>query len=168
MRNIDENERDFEIDLSPDYKTEMPNLNIEIHAISLTFKYRIIPARIVENPKFDPYVSTKFHERYEYKNVVQNSRKLLSQHDLNLGFDTSLEPGKFYINPVLDFCYYCHDIKNNTATMLLLESYQHGTLLQAKFDMDIEVAKKFVEITNNAEVERLGKMLLKLEEIKKP
>jgi hypothetical protein len=168
MRNIDENARDFEIILSSDFKTEIPNLGVDINATSVTFKYRIIPARIIENSTLDPYISERLSQGYEYRDAIQGTKRVFSSFDLNLGLDTLLEPGKFYINPTLDFCYYCRGIKNNIVVMLLLESYQHGNLMQAEFSMDIEVANKLVEITDNTEIERLKKILLKLEKVQKP
>jgi hypothetical protein len=61
-------------------------------------------------------------------------------NDLNFGFDTRLTPAKFYDNPKLE-SYYCDKIEDDTATLYLVESYQHGKLLQSKLKLLVENQK---------------------------
>jgi len=69
--------------------------------------------------------------------------------------DTILIPGHFYISPSLGFSYYCKDITDGLATMIMVESYQHGRLLQAVFTQKVEYQTYYLEITDEDEIKRL-------------
>jgi len=70
-------------------------------------------------------------------------------------YDTILIPGHFYISPSLGFSYYCKDITDSLATMIMVESYQHGRLLQAVFTQEVEYQAYYLEITDENEIKRL-------------
>lgn len=163
MKNINEREKILEIPLSSDFTTQIPNLNVEVNATSVSFKYRIIPAKLIEQPTLDPYVLDGLSKSYRFEDIIQGTAKIFQSQDLNLGFDTTLEQGKFYISPNLGFYYFCCGIENNLATMFLLESYQHGTLFQAKFKIDVKYSGRYIEVTDVAEIDRLRKILSKKE-----
>jgi hypothetical protein len=74
------------------------------------------------------------------------------------GYDTVLEPGKYYYNPRLRFSYYCEKKKQKKATVVLVESYQEGGLLQARGVISSEQFSQFVEVTEQSEIDRLSKM----------
>jgi len=76
--------------------------------------------------------------------------------------DTILTPGHFYLNPSLGFSYYCKSITDGVATMILVESCQHGHLLQAVFKQKIEYQTYYQEIFDNAEINRLRQLSEKI------
>lgn len=69
--------------------------------------------------------------------------------------DTILIPNRFYISPSLGFSYYCKDITDGLATMILVESYQHGRLIQAVLTQKVEYQAYYLEITDEDEIKRL-------------
>ena len=77
-------------------------------------------------------------------------------------FDTMLQPGRFYFNPQLEFSYYCHSVEKGVATMLLVESYQHGMLIQAALKLSTDYQGQYVEITEPREIERLKRVGAKI------
>lgn len=80
---------------------------------------------------------------------------LLKQIEPPLGVNTVFEEGKFYHQPQLqNFLYYCEKIEGESATMLLLKSYQHGKLVRMQLKEPLGSSKYYVEITGEAEIER--------------
>jgi hypothetical protein len=70
-----------------------------------------------------------------------------------------MTPGKFYENR-MGFYYYCNRVENRQAWIDLIESYQHGQLLQAGGGaIPIEDAQYYIEVTDEGEVERLKGVL---------
>lgn len=66
-----------------------------------------------------------------------------------------LFPGRFYISPSLGFSYYCKNITDGLATMIMVESNQHGRLIQAVFTQKVEYQTYYLEITDEDEIKRL-------------
>jgi hypothetical protein len=162
MTKADENERSFRISLPKDCKAYVPTLEREITVVSLSFTCKIVSARALRGETLDPYLLQKASTTYEYKNVIKGDTKTFSLTGLVIGFDTVLSAGKFFFDPKTEFSYFCEKIDSDTATMHLVESYQHGTLLQATMEMDLEHAKHYIEITDIPEINRLTKMLFKM------
>jgi len=77
-------------------------------------------------------------------------------------YGTILTPGHFYLNPSLGFSYYCKSITDGVATMILVESYQHGHLVQVVFKQKIEYQTYYQEIFDNAEINRLRQVSEKI------
>lgn len=78
---------------------------------------------------------------------------------LNLGFDLEITTGKFYSGMGGTSNYYCIERTDELITLLMVESYQHGALIQVKFTVKPENAKNFVEIKDSITLRRLQKML---------
>jgi hypothetical protein len=131
MQYIDENEQEFSFTTSPAYKTFIPYLEKYINASSVTFTCRIAPVKVIEKPALDSFLLYKLHASYEYSDVLSDRRTSFQIQDLELGFDTKLETGKFYLAPRTGFYYYCRLVGGQIVTLDLVESYQHGDLLQA-------------------------------------
>lgn len=70
-------------------------------------------------------------------------------------FDTILQPGHFYFSQKLGFSYYCLDIVDDLVTMIMVESYQHGRLIQVVYQQKVEYQNHYIEITNVSEIDRL-------------
>lgn len=82
-----------------------------------------------------------------------------SPNRLRLGIDTVLEPGKFYENPRFGMYYYCEQIDGEIATIWLVEPFQLGELVQAKFKQGTKYAYYYVPVTDKAVLTRLQRRL---------
>lgn len=74
-------------------------------------------------------------------------------------FDVVLKEGHFYVSPNLNFFYFCQKIEENIVSWILIESWQHGSLIQARFKQSIEYAEDYVEVNNTEDLKRLEQML---------
>ncbi|MCL4503442.1 MAG: hypothetical protein M1438_16575 [Deltaproteobacteria bacterium] len=157
-----ENEQKFNIEIREKCEVHVPIFEKKIIISSISFKYKIVPAIILPGPGLDPYLIEKLSIAYEYKNVLANLSKTFFTADLKLGFDTILRAGHFYINPKMEFNYYCERIENGIATLIFVESYQHGELIQAEFTQSIEFQNQFVEISDPNEINRLNNLLTEI------
>jgi hypothetical protein len=163
MKYINENEQEFSFTTSPAYKTFIPYLEKYINASSVTFTCKIAPVKVIEKPTLDPFLLYKLHTSYEYNNVLSDHKTYFQIQDLELGFHTKLEMGKFYLAPRTGFYYYCRMIENEIVTLDLVESYQHGALLQAVgMKQEIKYQKNYIEVLDSKVIERLRNMLAKL------
>ena len=129
---------------------------------SIKFKCKFVEVISITQPTLDPYLLQKINSNYLYQDEMTGESHTLKLHDLQLGFDTSFEAGKFYFNPKLEFFYYCDEINENIATVILVESYQYGHLLQVIYKQDTKYSKHYVEVTDKSEIKRLTKLLLKM------
>lgn len=133
-----------------------PILGRECTITSLSFKYELVPAKLLDGDAvLDPSLVNVVFAKYYYENVITKEQFIIPRKDIKIGFDTVLEEGKFYENPALEFCYYCERIAADLATIFLVESYQHGDLCQGRFSQKLEHAKHYVEINDKKEVARL-------------
>ncbi|MBA3335496.1 MAG: restriction endonuclease [Acidobacteria bacterium] len=123
---------------------------------SFLFDYCLVPISKLKTTKgigIDHYL---LGDVCELKDEINNKTQIIDTSQYQLGFDTQVEIGKFYVNPNLDFYYYCAAIDENLAEMWLIESYQNGGLFQAAgIILDSKNTTQFVEITKKEEIERL-------------
>jgi hypothetical protein len=131
-------------------KIRFPGSSTEIPVSHLLLSYWMQDARLVG--RVDP--STQ----YQYRNERTEETTTINAEDIRLGFDTKLEAGTFYYQPVPRF-YYCESIEKNGALMFLIESYEHGQLVQAKAIVPFCDAGDFLELTDQKEIERLRPVL---------
>ncbi len=120
-----------------------------------SFTYRLIPVCDWAKAEFEnsPYLADPtLKEELAKRNPSSDPSKIEG------GFDTQLRAGKFYYNPKLHFSYYCERVNNNRATMVLIESQQSGMLVQARGDFLTEDSKRYVEITEQGEIQRLKRV----------
>jgi len=152
------------IDLEGDDKwfIDVPNEFNKKRIYSIQFSYEKILARSYSGPPFDPHQIHKIHTIYELFDVVRNKVNTIDSLGLPLGFDTIFETGKFYVNPSLGANYFCERIDNNIAHLLLVESYQFGTLVQASVTQEIQYQNLYVEILDRKEIKRLTKIYKKI------
>lgn len=92
----------------------------------------ISEARTLTSPvMFDTYLlvpDVKVH------NVATGEEKTFSPHDLALGVNTVFAEGTFYEQPSLGGSYYyCDRIQEDCVILYLVESFQNGQLIQAKY-----------------------------------
>ncbi len=122
-------------------------------ADSLTFNASLVDAIAADTTRLDPNI---IPPKYTLKNVLTDETQTLT--GIPHGFDTTLEPGRFYANPNLGFNYYCEEIENTTATLFLVESYQHGNLIQGRYRQDVKYQHQYVPVSDTTEEHRLRKL----------
>jgi Restriction endonuclease len=98
------------------------------------------------------------------QNVHTGEVRTFKYRDLALGIDNAFLPGKFYEAPELGYCYFCERVKDGIAEMCMVESFQHGQLIQARFTMDAKYAKMYIPVTDKTTIERLQRRLDRLKE----
>lgn len=133
-----------------------------ISVSALKFNCTVIEAAIPKAPILDNHIIAQLHTTIELrdpKGALKHSAPLAS---LELGFDKPVEAGKFYEQPIVFSRYYCSQIDGEIISWTLLESYQHGHLFQAKYTQMKKEAKHYVEVIDEKIINRLRKMLEKL------
>lgn len=135
-----------------------PNFQTRTPVSSFSFEYRLITAgdlKTTEGLGVDPYFTDSI---YKLEDEITKEIRTIDSSNLEFGFNTVLEPGKFYHNPNLEFSYYCEAVNGDLGTMALIESYQGGRLFQATGDIHKDQWGQFVEVIDEAEIKRLKKV----------
>jgi hypothetical protein len=128
----------------------------EIPVSHILITYWMDTVRLIKPSPVDVGIYEDIGIKYDYKNELTQESRIFDASDLHLGFDTVLEPGKFYSQPGLKFKFYCESKTEKQVTMCLVESYQHGKLIRAIYTQPLpEASKYYVEITDKTEIERL-------------
>jgi len=149
----------FRMPLPSGTKAKIPISSHEYTVSALSFKYELVPAKTLRgDARLDPALLDVVFMKYYYENVITKEQFVIPNKDIKIGFDTVLEVGKFYVTPGLEFSYYCEHIDGDLATIFLVESYQHGDLLQMQFKQTLENAKHYIEVEDKNEIARLRKM----------
>jgi hypothetical protein len=114
-------------------------------------------ARGITGPvKFDPYL---IMPDVKIRDVATGEEKTFSQLDLALGLNNEFSQGHFYEQPQVASYYYCESIEGNLATLCLVESFQHGNLLQATLPVKTEYANRYVPVSDKVVIQRLERRL---------
>lgn len=114
-------------------------------------------ARTVTGPAMvDPYLLLS---DVKVRNVATGEEQGFSQHGLALGINTAFEEGQFYEQPQLAAYYYCDRIDGNLAKIDMVESFQHGQLIQAGMTVETRFASHYIPVTDKAVTERLQRRL---------
>lgn len=149
--------QDYEIPVPAGTVFIHPNSQAEVKVNAFMFTYRLIPKAELLEPE------AHFEDHY---GVTENSlREQLAKRNptadsarIGLGFDTVLRPTRYYYNPQLQFSYYCEEVTKGQAKIVLVESYQNGKLMQARFTISRPQYQQFVEVTEPTEIARLTKL----------
>jgi Restriction endonuclease len=124
------------------------------------FVYWMDTGRVMKPMLFDPTMFRDLDLKYDYLNALTGESNIIPAHDLILGFDNVLQAGRFYTQPQIKFYYYCEWTTETEARLDLIESYQHGILVSAEFAVRLPDANPYyIEITDDAEIDRLQRML---------
>lgn len=149
------NPNEFRIPLPDGSVAYVPHLCEEYPVNELSFLFRITSFQVLKQPGLDPYLMAGV---YEYRDFRSGQVKQIQKFRVQVRHQTVLRPGAFYYNPDFEFSYFCHTIEGEIATILLVESYQHGTLLQAALNQDIKYQDQYVEISDETEIQRLKRV----------
>lgn len=149
------NPKEFRIPLPDGSVAYVPHLCEEYPVGELSFLFRIASFQVLKQSGPDPYFMAGV---YEYRDFRSGQVKQIPKLRVQVRHQTILRSGAFYFNPNLEFSYFCHAIKGEIATMLLVESYRHGTLVQAAYEQDIKHQDQYVEISDEIEIQRLKRV----------
>ena len=133
----------------------VPHLREEYEVSALSFLFRITSFQVLKQPGLDPFLLSGI---YEYRDLRTGTVRQIPKFRVRVAHSTVLQPGRFYFNPNMEFSYYCQKIEGDTATMLLVESYQHGMLVQAAYTQSVKYQDQYVEITDEEEIARLKRV----------
>ena len=160
--NANDKERNHNFQAPKACKTFVPLIEKKLTIEEISFKYKIVPGVIVKGRTLDPHLLDQLSKKFSYDDVLKKNKRSILLEDLDLGFDTKLESGKYYHNPKLDFYYYCDKVEKETAQVYVVETYQHGRLIQMSGSIDIKYAKELIEVKDKMVLSRLKKRLSKL------
>lgn len=131
-----------------------PNTLVREEITAFSFEFCLVPGEGLKEKGLgvDPYLTASV---YEFEDSLTNERTVVDTSRLQHGFDTVLQPGKFYRNPNLGWSYYCESVSEGNYQMCLVEGYVFGNLIQCQYIQGTEYARQFVEITDQDEITRL-------------
>lgn len=116
-----------------------------------------IVARTYTGPyQFEPYLLTP---HIQVQNIKTGDKNIFSQLDLALGVNTKFKKGKFYESPQLAANYYCEAVNDDLTELILVESFQHGKLCQARIKLKTTYQNRYVEVKDKNTVKRLERRL---------
>ncbi|HSI46987.1 MAG TPA: restriction endonuclease [Ideonella sp.] len=110
-------------------------------------------------PKLERRLIAALNTRYDLVTVNGETIASVPVNKTPLGFDGTLEQGNFYHLPAWDNYYYCNSVGDATAHWLMLESYQHGQLIQSEWQLPLKYAGHYIKVTDAYTIDRLGKLL---------
>jgi hypothetical protein len=148
--------KEFSYDLPDGTVFVHPNTLQRTPILKFFFSFQVVTASESESPngfQKGPYI---IDDIIEAELLKRNPKA--NVHDLKTGFSTVLKPGRYYFNPNLVFSYYCEEVKNESAILVLVESRQTDKLIQARVELSTAEAKQFVEISDEAEITRLSQL----------
>jgi len=158
----------FSIDCPDGASVVAPNDGeVRLEAIkSIHFRAGMIKAKMMHGPAiFDPYLLSP---DIKIVNISSGDERIIPQAGLPFGFDTTPEIGKFYENKNLSIFYYCANINGDLITWYLIESYQHGQIIQGNFTQLKQYSKYYVEVTDTITLQRLrGRLNALLDKMKR-
>jgi len=137
----------------------------EIRVNGIRFKCKFIRGFMAKGPTLDTHILEGIGTKYDLYDEKGELIISMPASRVKLGFDTKLSAGKYYTCPRLHTYYYCESIINNTVTWILLEAYQHGQMIQAKFTQNIKYLHDYIEVTDSV---KLNKLRVLLEEYNRP
>ena len=130
-----------------------------IPVVSMLFCCSFVELAVPKQPMPDNHLLQGISTRVELRDPTGKVRHGARLRDLPLGFDSPIQPGQFYELPLLFNRYHCEKIEGDLVTWTLLESYQHGQLVQATLKQDLKYSSHYVHITDDDVLKRLEKML---------
>jgi hypothetical protein len=104
----------------------------------------------------DPYL---FVPDVKIRNVITGQQQSFSQDRLAMGVNNAFVVGQFYEQPQVAMYYFCESIVGELAHLYLVESFQHGRLIQAKLEMEMKYADRYVPVTDRSVLQRLQRRL---------
>jgi hypothetical protein len=148
-------EQTFSAQLSPPRLAYFPHQRYSKLVDQVQFGYLYDSLRALKQKGIDPTLLTG---SYEYRDLLSGKVTSFPRFAVLLEHDTTFVTGRFYFHPSLEYSYYCQSIDGAQARLLLVESYQHGVLVQAVLRTPVSVQRYYVEVTDSVEVSRLRRV----------
>lgn len=126
---------------------------------ALRFKCNFTEMIIPNQPVMDNHIRESLATEYELRDEDGNLEHTKKLSNLKLGYDTKLEPGKFYVIPSLFNYYYCEAIDDGLVSWILVESYQYGQLIRARLKQKEKYSGFYIEVKDKCILNRLQKLL---------
>lgn len=150
-----------ELPLSPGSRLCEPYGQV-VPVTAMLFTCSLVELAVPKQPMLDNHVLQGVHTRVELRDPSGKVHHSARLGDLPLGYDSPVQPGQFYELPSMSNRYHCEKIEGDLVTWTLVESYQHGHLLQATFTQKIKYSTLYVQVTDSKILERLKEMLVRL------
>jgi hypothetical protein len=112
-------------------------------------------ASVIKLLVVDPAAFPEFGSKYDLKNILTNESILIDPKTLPPAFNSTFRPATFYEQPALHLRYYCEAVDDTNANLCLIESYNQGTLCQARLTVPLTDSGYYLEITEEADIARL-------------
>lgn len=154
-----EGETSVELPLSADLK--LPHEE-PVPVTAMRFKCAPVDVMVPKVPLPDTHVLAGLGSKVELRDEKGTLLHSTRPGDIPLGFDEPVVPGRFYELSHLCNRYYCEKIEEDLVTWTLVESYQHGHLVQATFTQKLRYAKYYTPVTDSKIQSRLLAMLAHL------
>lgn len=152
-------QNDFFIELGTSHCVNVPFHDTMISS-KIVITHSIRTVAFIDAPPADPSLLDYHSSYYRYKNEATGESTHYPCGKIHLGFDTKFDKGNFYKNS-MGFYYYVYDITPESVKLILLESYQHGTLVQARFSVNHGASKHYLPVTNEEKLSYLKRILEK-------
>jgi hypothetical protein len=134
----------------------------DIYSIdAIGFYGQLVDAIILPSKSLDASIVEKTMISYDFINIDGGIEHSIPEEKIKYGFDTIIQEDQFYRNPKLGFYYYCKDICNDLVEWILIESFQHGHLVQVEFTQSTDYSDFYVEVSDNRTLARLKKRLVR-------
>jgi hypothetical protein len=125
-------------------------------ANAVRFVTQVVSAKTLDTGGMD---ISLIPQLFRFKSATTGEERTIDAAELWIGFDTKIRKDRFYFNPFVSIVYFCEDVQEDLAHYILLDSYQHGMLFQARFTQKILYGRHLLELTDEKELKRLGRML---------
>ncbi|MGB5147696.1 MAG: restriction endonuclease [Porticoccaceae bacterium] len=125
----------------------------------MRFRCKLVELALTSEPFLDHKLRDSLATAYELRDPDGTLRHSARTGELPHGFDTVMEPGKFYFSPALQFFYLCKTVSNGSIRILLIESYQHGQLVQGEISIKSDYARFYMEVEDEGDLQRLERIL---------
>jgi Restriction endonuclease len=89
---------------------------------------------------------------FEVTNALTGEKTVIPHSDLPIGFNTTIEPGKFY-KTLDNWKYFCLGVTENSINMFFLEGLSRP--ISYVFEFDKKYSDKYLQITDENEINRL-------------
>jgi hypothetical protein len=130
-----------------------------LFARAVSFRAALRAARELKGLGLEP---SSVGRAYVIRDELANMTKTVPARGLKVGLGSPPIQGRFYYSPALGYSYYCSAVRGEMVHWVLVESYQHGKLIQVSYTQTLEHADKYLEIKDPTEIGRLNRMLDKL------
>lgn len=113
----------------------------------------LVKAKTIAGPhRVDPVILSP---KVDVLNVGTNQTTSFDYVSLPLGIGNAFVTGKYYEAVGLGFFHYCRSVSKDTAEVWLVESFQHGHLVQGKLVLELSAAQHYIEVKDKAVIARL-------------